>query len=179
MMYERHGTIIERMRLQPDFRIFKLKPHSGRFIVGFGAAYEIHGEYFDQLKHLNAGGINPHASRNHLAREGHGRDERSSKRLPARPRGSLNESMKNMLVNNMNEHHQEALINIANSYADYGTVIEAEMMTIDTKGIGLRIATVDGSQDVRIEFETAVKDAEHALSTLMNMSIHARNLSDD
>lgn len=175
MLYDRHGTVIERMRLQPDFRIFQLSPESGRFVYGFGLAYEVCGDDFEQLRHLNAGGINPHASRNHLALEGHGRDERSSKRLPAVPRGSLDEKMKNMIVSNMNEHHHESLIKIANCFSDHGTIVEAEMMTVDSKGIGLRITNTEGSQDIRINFEQAINSAEDAQSTLMNMSMQARN----
>lgn len=35
------GNIIQIMRDLPDFRIFQLTPTSGRFVIGFGAAYEV------------------------------------------------------------------------------------------------------------------------------------------
>jgi putative heme iron utilization protein len=37
----RFGSIIDMLRQLPDFQIFKLVPISGRFVVGFGAAYEV------------------------------------------------------------------------------------------------------------------------------------------
>jgi len=38
---ERCGNIIQMMRELPDFRIFQLTPNSGRFVMGFGAIYEV------------------------------------------------------------------------------------------------------------------------------------------
>lgn len=35
------GDLIEMLRQLPDFQIFQLTPVSGRFVVGFGAAYEV------------------------------------------------------------------------------------------------------------------------------------------
>lgn len=37
----RFGDIIKLFRDLPDFRIFKLKPSKGRFVIGFGAAYDV------------------------------------------------------------------------------------------------------------------------------------------
>jgi len=37
----RFGNLIDMLRQLPDFQIFKLTPQSGRFVVGFGAAYEV------------------------------------------------------------------------------------------------------------------------------------------
>ncbi|MFH7027761.1 MAG: HugZ family protein [Heteroscytonema crispum UTEX LB 1556] len=45
----RFGEIIEMLRGLGDFRIFKLTPSEGRFVIGFGAAYRISGDNFDQL----------------------------------------------------------------------------------------------------------------------------------
>ncbi len=179
LMYERHGTIIERMRLQPDFRIFQLSPESGRFVIGFGAAYDVTGEHLDELKHLSADGINPHASRNPHALGGHGRDERSSKRLPAVPRGSLSDGMKKMIVSNMNEHHKEGLMNIAKVFADEPDALEVEMMDIDKNGIVLHITKDTGGKQIQVSFDEPVTSAEVAQSTLMNMSMKAKqNLQD-
>ena len=38
---QRFGNLIDMLRQLPDFRIFQLMPQSGRFVVGFGAAYEV------------------------------------------------------------------------------------------------------------------------------------------
>ncbi|MEO1378228.1 MAG: HugZ family protein, partial [Cyanobacteria bacterium J06635_10] len=35
-----------------DFRIFKLTPYNGRFVIGFGAAYHISGDNLDKLIHV-------------------------------------------------------------------------------------------------------------------------------
>ncbi|MFM7363949.1 MAG: HugZ family protein [Cuspidothrix sp.] len=43
------GELIGTLRSLPDFRILRLTPHSGRFVIGFGAAYNIHGSNINQL----------------------------------------------------------------------------------------------------------------------------------
>ncbi len=50
---ERFGEIIEMLRGLADFRIFKLTPHSGRFVIGFGAAYDINGDNLDKLVQIS------------------------------------------------------------------------------------------------------------------------------
>ncbi len=49
---ERFGELIEVFRGLPDFRIFRLTPSAGRFVIGFGTAYEISGEQLDKLVHI-------------------------------------------------------------------------------------------------------------------------------
>ena len=46
---DRFGNIIDVLKGLKDFDIFQLKPQSGQFVVGFGAAYQISGEHLDQL----------------------------------------------------------------------------------------------------------------------------------
>ncbi|MBD2417855.1 pyridoxamine 5'-phosphate oxidase family protein [Anabaena cylindrica FACHB-243] len=46
---DRFGEIIEMLRSLPDFRIFQLTPTEGRFVIGFGAAYNINGDNLNQL----------------------------------------------------------------------------------------------------------------------------------
>ncbi|MGD1912955.1 MAG: HugZ family protein [Rivularia sp. (in: cyanobacteria)] len=48
----RFGEIIEMLRGLADFRIFKLTPYNGRFVIGFGAAYHISGDNLDKLIHM-------------------------------------------------------------------------------------------------------------------------------
>lgn len=48
----RFGEIIEMLRGLADFRIFKLTPHSGRFVIGFGQAYHISGDNLNKLVHI-------------------------------------------------------------------------------------------------------------------------------
>lgn len=49
---ERFGQIIEVLRGLGDFRIFRLTPSEGRFVIGFGAAYHISGDNLHQLVQL-------------------------------------------------------------------------------------------------------------------------------
>ncbi len=51
---ERFGNIVEVMISLPDFRLFQLKPHSGRFVMGFGAAYDIDPKDLNKLIHKGA-----------------------------------------------------------------------------------------------------------------------------
>ncbi|MDB9314137.1 pyridoxamine 5'-phosphate oxidase family protein [Spirulina sp. CS-785/01] len=44
------GEIIDIFRSLPDFRLVKLTPQQGRFVIGFGAAYQVTG---DNLQHLH------------------------------------------------------------------------------------------------------------------------------
>jgi hypothetical protein len=37
----RFGALVDMLRQLPDFQIFRLCPQSGRFVLGFGAAYEV------------------------------------------------------------------------------------------------------------------------------------------
>ncbi|MEA5572479.1 HugZ family protein [Calothrix sp. UHCC 0171] len=48
----RFGNIIKLFRDLPDFRIFQLTPTSGRFVVGFGAAYEVDATNLNKLIHV-------------------------------------------------------------------------------------------------------------------------------
>ena len=47
----RFGSIVEVMVGLPDFRIFQLTPQSGRFVVGFGAAYDVDPDDLSRLIH--------------------------------------------------------------------------------------------------------------------------------
>ena len=51
---ERFGNIVEVMIGLPDFRIFQLRPQGGRFIMGFGAAYDVDPSNLDKLIHKGA-----------------------------------------------------------------------------------------------------------------------------
>lgn len=51
--HERFGEIIPVLRGLADFQIFCLTPRAGRFVIGFGRAYEISGDKLNQLVHIN------------------------------------------------------------------------------------------------------------------------------
>lgn len=45
----RFGELISTLRSLPDFRILQLTPHTGRFVIGFGTAYNISSDNINQL----------------------------------------------------------------------------------------------------------------------------------
>jgi putative heme iron utilization protein len=47
---QKFGDLIETLRNLSDFRIYQLTPESGRFVLGFGQAYQIDGKNLGQLK---------------------------------------------------------------------------------------------------------------------------------
>ena len=49
---DRFGNVINVLRSLPDFVLFQLSPRSGRFVTGFGQAYNLSGDHLDQLAHI-------------------------------------------------------------------------------------------------------------------------------
>ncbi len=47
---ERHGKTVELLRQLPDFHLLRLTPREGRFVMGFGQAYELKGDNLDQFE---------------------------------------------------------------------------------------------------------------------------------
>ena len=48
-MAQRFGNVVELLRSLPDFVLFRLSPLSGRFVAGFGQAYDLFGDRLDRL----------------------------------------------------------------------------------------------------------------------------------
>lgn len=57
LLTERHGQRITNLSQLSDFRLFKLKPRGGRYVKGFGKAYQIDGGTLagESLEHLRDG----------------------------------------------------------------------------------------------------------------------------
>ena len=51
----RHGKMIGLLRQLPDFVLFRLRPTSGQFVMGFGKAYRLAGEALDTFEHARSG----------------------------------------------------------------------------------------------------------------------------
>ncbi len=51
-MSARFGNVVNILRSLPDFYLFQLSPVSGRFVTGFGQAYELSGDNLTQLVHI-------------------------------------------------------------------------------------------------------------------------------
>ena len=52
---QRHGKMIGLVRQLPDFVLFRLRPVSGQFVMGFGKAYRLGGEGLDTFEHATTG----------------------------------------------------------------------------------------------------------------------------
>lgn len=46
----RHGKTVELLRQLPDFHLLRLTPQAGRFVMGFGQAYELTGDKLDHFE---------------------------------------------------------------------------------------------------------------------------------
>ncbi len=57
-MASRFGNVVDILRALPDFRMFRLSPVSGRFVTGFGQAYDLAGRDLSQLVHVGEAQIN-------------------------------------------------------------------------------------------------------------------------
>jgi putative heme iron utilization protein len=53
--HRRFGKIMELIEPLPDFQLFRLSLHEGRFVKGFGQAYALSGEHLDELTHVSTG----------------------------------------------------------------------------------------------------------------------------
>lgn len=51
----RHGKLLDLLEQLADFRLFHLTPKSGRYVVGFGKAYELVGNTLDSVNHQLTG----------------------------------------------------------------------------------------------------------------------------
>ncbi len=49
---DQFGNVVSVLRSLPDFVLFQLSPTSGRFVTGFGQAYDLTGDRLDQLTHV-------------------------------------------------------------------------------------------------------------------------------
>ena len=52
--HERQGKVVSLIRQLPDFVLFRLRPTSGVFVMGFGDAYRIEGENMDTFVHVSS-----------------------------------------------------------------------------------------------------------------------------
>ena len=51
--HRRFGKVMEIIEPLPDFHLFRLSLRQGRFVRGFGQAYELCGEKLDELRHID------------------------------------------------------------------------------------------------------------------------------
>ncbi len=56
---DRFGDFIDIIEPLQDFHLFKVCPHSGRFIRGFAQAFQLSGEGLNEITHINPDGSAP------------------------------------------------------------------------------------------------------------------------
>ncbi len=52
---QRHGKVMDLIEPLPDFQLFRIEPERGRYIRGFGQAYDLTGPELDEPRHVGPG----------------------------------------------------------------------------------------------------------------------------
>ena len=55
LFHLRFGKVMDMIEPLPDFQLFCVRVTMGRFVRGFGQAYELRGDRLEQLTHLDPG----------------------------------------------------------------------------------------------------------------------------
>jgi putative heme iron utilization protein len=80
------------------------------------------------------------------------------------------------LVDYMNEHYPASVYWYARAYGDLWDAENAVMLALDKEGMELRVEMPDGERQIRIAFDHVLKDDDDAQSTLVEMSMKAREI---
>ena len=67
---ERFGQTFKHMKSLPDFRMFRLTPQKGLFVIGFGQAFSVSGKTLNELSHLGGDDSNGHSKGAHDVKRG-------------------------------------------------------------------------------------------------------------
>jgi heme oxygenase (biliverdin-IX-beta and delta-forming) len=158
---ERFGGIATQLLSMPDFRPVRLIPEGGRFVIGFGAAFEVQGADLSRLVHQGAGsGGHGHAAApadDSIASDG---------RLPA--------VAERRIVEHMNADHAAALLGYARVQGARPDATAARLVAIDALGLDLLVDTGRGQERVRVAFAQPLRRASEARAVLVRMAEEAR-----
>ena len=64
LLTRRFGNVMDLLRSLPDFVLFRLTPRSGRFVSGFGRAYELAGERLEDIVRFGTQDPDPAVQKN-------------------------------------------------------------------------------------------------------------------
>ena len=157
------AKLINQFRGMPDFRIFKAKLRKGRFVFGFGSAYELTGDKLDTLAHVK-GGAGAHGSP-------HGNPHGNPHVSADKSQGELlNEESIKRILGHMNAGHSAAIVNYAKVFADEIDTTAAELIGLDELGIDLKITTNGTEKEIRILFKEKISTAAEAHDILVSMA---------
>jgi len=80
------------------------------------------------------------------------------------------------LVDYMNEHYPASVYWYARAYGDLWDAENAVMLALDREGMELSVEMPDGERQIRIAFDHVLKDDDDAQSTLVELSMKAREI---
>jgi putative heme iron utilization protein len=147
------GKIIENFKSMEDFNIFQLIPNKGRFVIGFGAAYDIEGANLKILKPVAGQG------HGHKPRHGHGKESNSKD-----------------AVNHMNTDHRDSVLNIAKVYGKQTDAIDAELLEILSDKLLIRLTLKSGKKDIEVKLITSPDGNNASHGVLITMSKESRRI---
>jgi putative heme iron utilization protein len=80
------------------------------------------------------------------------------------------------MVDYMNQNHSASIYWYARTYGNLWDAENASMLGIDKEGMELRVEMSDGERQIRIAFDHVLEDDDDAQSTLIDMSMKAREI---
>lgn len=80
------------------------------------------------------------------------------------------------MIEYMNQNHPASVYWYARTYGGLWDAEDASLVAIDKEGMDLQVGMPDGQQRIRILFEHRLQDDDDAQSTLVEMSIKAREM---
>jgi putative heme iron utilization protein len=159
---ERFGGIARQLLSMPDFRPVRLIPEGGRFVIGFGAAFEVQGADLSRLVHQAGGGGHGHGAAPALAEDAISSDGR----LPA--------AVERRILEHMNSDHAAALLGYARVLAARPDATAARMVAIDALGLELLVETGRGQERLRLAFTQPLRRVSEARAVLVRMAEEVR-----
>lgn len=148
------GKIIDSFKSMEDFNIYQLTPNKGRFVIGFGAAYDIEAS---NLKTLIP-----------VAGQGHGHKHRQG--------GHGKESNTKDAVDHMNKDHRDSVLNIAKVYGKHREALDAELLDILPDKLLIRLSLKSGQKDVEVPLISPTDDNSSSHGVLISMSKESRKI---
>ena len=80
------------------------------------------------------------------------------------------------LVDYMNQHYPASVYWYARAYGDLWNAENAVMLALDREGMELSVEMPDGERQIRIAFDHVLQDDDDAQSTLVELSMKAREI---
>jgi putative heme iron utilization protein len=89
---------------------------------------------------------------------------------------AITPAISDRICRHMNEDHADAIVLYAKAFGNAPETETAKMISIESSGMNLAATIAGETVPVRIEFERALKDAEDAHHTLIEMVKQARKM---